>query len=73
MLIARLFSKIYKKGGIVLIDADGQKFICGNPNLNNPLTLKILNKKLNSEIQAMNHFQFLYLHSYKLPEMKDRD
>ena len=47
MLVARLFSKIYKKGGIVLIDASGQKFICGNPDLAKPLTLKILNKKLN--------------------------
>ena len=47
MLVARLFSKIYKKGGIILIDAQGQKFICGNPDLKKPLTLKILNKKLN--------------------------
>jgi len=47
MLVARLFSKIYKKGGIVLIDSTGHKFICGNPDLNKPLTLKILNKKLN--------------------------
>ena len=47
MLVARLFSKIYKKGGIVLIDASGQKFICGNPDLAKPLTLKILNKNLN--------------------------
>ena len=47
MLVARLFSKIYKKGGIILVDYLGQKFICGSPNLNKPLTLKILNKKLN--------------------------
>ena len=47
MLIARLFSKIYKKGGIILIDSHGQKFICGNPDFGKPLTLKILNKKLN--------------------------
>ena len=47
MLVARLFSKIYKKGGIILVDYTGQKFICGNPNKEKPLTLKILNKKLN--------------------------
>ncbi len=47
MLVARLFSKIYKKDGIILIDHLGQKFICGNPNLKKPLTLKILNKNLN--------------------------
>ena len=47
MILAKFFSKIYKKSGIVLMDHSGQKFICGNPDLNNPLTLKILNKKLN--------------------------
>ena len=47
MLVARLFSKIYKKGGIILIDSYGQKFICGSPDLNKPLILKILNKNLN--------------------------
>jgi len=50
MLVARLFSKIYKKGGIILIDHSGQKFICGNPDLKNPITLKILNKKLNWQL-----------------------
>ena len=47
MLIAKLFSKVCKKGGIVLIDASGQKFICGNPYFKKPLTLKLLNKNLN--------------------------
>ena len=47
MLVAKLFSKIFKKGGIILIDHSGQKFICGNPDLQKPLTLKILNKNLN--------------------------
>jgi cyclopropane-fatty-acyl-phospholipid synthase len=47
MLVARLFTKIYKKGGIILIDSLNQKFICGSPDLNKPLTLRILNKKLN--------------------------
>jgi len=47
MLVARLFSKIYKRGGIILIDHKGQKYICGSPDRDKPLTLKILNKKLN--------------------------
>ena len=48
MLFARLLSKIFnKKNGIVLIDFYGQKYICGKPNLNNPLTLKLLKKELN--------------------------
>ena len=48
MLFARLLSKIFnKKNGIVLIDSEGQKYICGTPNLNNSLTLKLLKKELN--------------------------
>jgi len=48
MLFARLLSKIFnKKNGIILIDSEGQKYICGTPNLNNPLTLKLLKKELN--------------------------
>ena len=48
MILARLFDKIYKKeGGIILIDHSGQKFICGKPNYDNPVTLKILKKDLN--------------------------
>jgi len=50
MLVARLFSKIYKKGGIILIDSFGQKFICGKPDFKKPLTLKISNKKLNWQL-----------------------
>ena len=47
MLLARLLSKIYKKNGIVLIDSEGQKYICGKPNLQKPLTLKLSKKDLN--------------------------
>ena len=47
MMIARLLSKIYKKNGIILIDSQGQKYICGKPDLENPLTMKILKKDLN--------------------------
>ncbi len=50
MLVAKLCTKIFKEGGIVLIDTEGQKFICGNPDLKKPLTVKILNKKLNYKL-----------------------
>ena len=46
MLLARLLSKIFKKKGIVLIDYHKQKYICGKPDLKNPLTLKLLKKNL---------------------------
>ena len=58
MLVARLFSKIYKKGGIILIDSSGQKFICGNPDFTNPLTLKILDKKLNWKLLVNPELSF---------------
>ena len=40
MMLARLLSKIYKKNGIVLMDSKGQKYICGQPNLKKPITVK---------------------------------
>ena len=47
MLLARILSKIYKENGIILIDATGQKYICGNPNKQNPIILKLLKENLN--------------------------
>ena len=47
MLLARLLSKIFKKNGIILIDSNGQKYICGKPDLKKPLTIKLLKKDLN--------------------------
>ena len=46
MILARIFSRIYKEGGIILIDAKGQKYICGNPRKENPITLKLLKNNL---------------------------
>ena len=42
MILARIFTNIYKDGGIILIDAKGQKYICGNPKNEKPITLKLL-------------------------------
>ena len=59
MLLAKLFSKIFKKkGGIVLIDSEGQKYICGSPNLKKPITLKLLKKNLNWKIVINPHLNF---------------
>ena len=46
MILARIFSRIYKNGGIILIDAKGQKYICGNPDKEKPITLKLLKENL---------------------------
>ena len=53
MILAKLLSKIYKKNGIILIDSDEQQYICGKPDLKNPLTLKLLKKNLNWKL-ALN-------------------
>ena len=42
MMLAKLLSKIYKKNGIILIDHQGQKYICGKPDLKNPITVKLI-------------------------------
>ena len=46
-MLARLLSKIYKKNGIVPIDSEGQKYICGQPDLKKPVTVRLLEKNLN--------------------------
>ena len=45
--VAKLFNKILKKGGIILIDSSGQKYICGSPIKEKPITVKLLKKNLN--------------------------
>ncbi len=47
MLLTRLLSKIYKKNGVILIDSRGEKYICGKPDLQKPLTIKLKKKNLN--------------------------
>ena len=50
MLVAKLLSKIYKKNGIILIDDSGQKYICGNPKKEKPITIKLLKKNFKLEV-----------------------
>ncbi len=47
MILARIFSKIFREDGIILIDSRGQKYICGNPRKENPITIKLLKENLN--------------------------
>jgi len=49
MILAKLFTKIFKEGGIILIDSENQKYICGSPRQINPITLKLLKKDLKSK------------------------
>ena len=47
MILAKVFTNIYKEGGIILIDSKGLKYICGNPRKENPITVKLLKENLN--------------------------
>ena len=58
MLIARTLSKIYKEDGIILVDYSGQKYICGNPDKNKPITIKFLKKNLNWKILLNPELEF---------------
>ena len=58
MILARIFSKIYKEGGIILIDAKGQKYICGNPRKDRPITLKLLKDNLEWKILLDPELEF---------------
>ena len=59
MILARLFSQIFKnEGGIILIDSKGQKYICGVPRKDKPITLKLLRKNLNWKILLNPELEF---------------
>ena len=58
MILARIFTKIFKEGGIILIDAKGQKYICGNPRKEKPITVKLLKENLNWRLLVDPELEF---------------
>ena len=58
MILARIFSKIFKEGGIILVDSKGQKYICGSPKKENPITLKLLKENLNWKLLLDPELEF---------------
>tara|TARA_B110001452_G_scaffold53341_1_gene40734 strand:- start:14 stop:1219 length:1206 start_codon:yes stop_codon:yes gene_type:complete len=58
MLLARILSKIFKEDGIILIDAKGQKYICGNPKQQKPITLKLLKENLKWKLVVDPEIEF---------------
>ena len=50
MQLARFLNKIFKKGGFILIDANGNQFIIGTPASEQPIKVKILDKKLHYKL-----------------------
>ena len=50
MLLARFLNQIFKKDGFILIDADKKKYIIGEPKKREPITIKLLDKKLHYKL-----------------------
>ena len=50
MQLARYLNKLFKEDGFILVDADSNKYIIGSPIKQNPIELKLLNKKLHYKL-----------------------
>tara|TARA_B100001109_G_scaffold252394_1_gene248262 strand:- start:52 stop:1245 length:1194 start_codon:yes stop_codon:yes gene_type:complete len=50
MLLVNFLKTLFKKNGFILIDADKKKYSIGKPPKNNPIILKILDKKLHYKL-----------------------
>ena len=50
MQLARFLNNIFKKDGFVLVDAFSNKYIIGTPLKKYPITVKLLNEKLNYKL-----------------------
>ncbi|MDC0395765.1 cyclopropane-fatty-acyl-phospholipid synthase family protein [Candidatus Pelagibacter sp.] len=50
MQLARFLNKLIQKNGFILIDANLKKYIIGYPKNKNPITVKILDKKLHYKL-----------------------
>ena len=50
MQLVRFLNQLFKTGGFVLIDANLNKHIIGHPEKDNPITIKLLDKKLHYKL-----------------------
>ena len=50
MQLARFLNKLFKIGGFVLIDTNLNKYIIGSPKKDNPIIIKLLDKKLHYQL-----------------------
>ena len=50
MYLAHFLNKLFKKGGFILENADGQKYIIGKPNENDPIEMKLKDKSLHYKL-----------------------
>jgi len=50
MNLTKFLKTLFKKDGFILIDANSKKYIIGKPEKKNPITLKLLDKKLHYKL-----------------------
>tara|TARA_Y100000590_G_scaffold155904_1_gene179207 strand:+ start:203 stop:1390 length:1188 start_codon:yes stop_codon:yes gene_type:complete len=50
MYLSRFLEKLIKKDGFILIDADSNKYVIGKPKKENPITIKLFDKKLHYKL-----------------------
>ncbi len=50
MNLTKFLKNLFKKDGFILIDANSKKYIIGKPEKKNPITLKLLDKKLHYKL-----------------------
>ena len=50
MQLVSFLNKLFKDDGLILIDANSNKYIIGNPKKEKPITLKLLDKKLHYKL-----------------------
>ena len=50
MYLARFLNKVFKKDGFILVDANNKEYIIGSPRKNNPIKIKILDKRLHYKL-----------------------
>ena len=50
MDILKIYNKIIKEDGFVVLDANSNKYVIGKPKKTNPITIKLLDKNLNYKL-----------------------
>ena len=50
MYLASFLNKLIKEDGFILVDANNNKYVIGSPLKENPITLKLLDKKLHYKL-----------------------
>ena len=58
MILARIFTKIYKESGIILIYLKESKIYLWNPRKEKPITVKLLKENLNWKLLVDPELEF---------------